>query len=229
MRASAVLFDKDGTLFDFQKTWGKWLAGEIELLANGDAQIVAQLAEILGYDLENSLIRPESILVAGTSSQAASAILPLLPDHTHQSLVDGGNERAALVDPVCVLPLGPFLRELADMGLTLGVATNDAEIAARRQLDGLGVTAHFEYLVGYDSGHGAKPDPGMCSAFAAQTGIAPQDIIMVGDSLHDLHAGRAAGMQTVAVLTGTAKATDLKDHADVVLADISELAAWIVT
>jgi len=229
MRASAVLFDKDGTLFDFQKTWGKWLASEIELLANGDVQVMVKLAEVLGYDLENRLIRPESILVAGTSSQAASAILPLLPDHTHQSLVDGGNERAALVDPVCVLPLDPFLRELAEMGLTLGVATNDAEVAARRQLDGLGVTAHFEYLVGYDSGYGAKPDPGMCSAFAVQTGFEPQDIVMVGDSLHDLHAGRSAGMQTVAVLTGTATADDLRDHADVVLADISELSVWVST
>ena len=50
---------------------------------------------------------------------------------------------------------------------------------------------------------------------------------MVGDSLHDLHAGRAAGMRTVAVLTGIATAPDLTPHADAVLPDISALPGWI--
>lgn len=227
MRAQAVLFDKDGTLFDFQKTWGVWLASELELLADGDTALIAKLAEVLHFDPNTSLVGPQSVLVAGTAELAADMMLPFLPDLTRQELIEGGNMRAAMVDPSCVVPLGPFLTGLAEMGLTLGVATNDSESAARKQLGGLGVVEYFDYLVGYDSGHGAKPDPGMCSAFARQTGIDPAQIIMVGDSLHDLYAGRAAGMQVVAVLTGTATADDLRDHADVVLADISELAAWI--
>jgi len=50
---------------------------------------------------------------------------------------------------------------------------------------------------------------------------------MVGDSLHDLHAGRAAGMQCVAVLTGVAEAAELGPAADIVLPDIGHLAAWL--
>jgi phosphoglycolate phosphatase len=50
---------------------------------------------------------------------------------------------------------------------------------------------------------------------------------MVGDSRHDLEAGRAAGMRTVAVLTGIAGAADLAPHADVVLADIGGLPGWL--
>jgi phosphoglycolate phosphatase len=50
---------------------------------------------------------------------------------------------------------------------------------------------------------------------------------MVGDSKHDLDAGRAAGMKAVAVLTGIATRADLAPHADVVLADITGLAGWI--
>ncbi|MGB5558750.1 MAG: HAD hydrolase-like protein, partial [Paracoccaceae bacterium] len=41
------------------------------------------------------------------------------------------------------------------------------------------------------------------------------------------HAGRGAGMQTVAVLTGVASADDLRGHADVVLPDIGHLAGWV--
>ena len=50
---------------------------------------------------------------------------------------------------------------------------------------------------------------------------------MVGDSLHDLDAGRAAGMRPVAVLTGIARAGDLAPHAEVVLPDIGALPAWL--
>ena len=50
---------------------------------------------------------------------------------------------------------------------------------------------------------------------------------MVGDSRHDLEAGRAAGMRPVAVLTGIARAADLAPHAEVVLPDIGALPAWL--
>ena len=50
---------------------------------------------------------------------------------------------------------------------------------------------------------------------------------MVGDSRHDLISGRAAGMATVAVLTGIAGAGELAPHADVVLPDIGHLPGWL--
>ena len=53
------------------------------------------------------------------------------------------------------------------------------------------------------------------------------DCVMVGDSTHDLIAGRSAGMLTVGVLTGLAKHEELTNLADVVLPDISHLVAWM--
>ena len=52
-------------------------------------------------------------------------------------------------------------------------------------------------------------------------------MVMVGDSLHDLVAGRAAGMQTVGVLTGPACRDELAPCADVVLPDIGHLTTWL--
>jgi phosphoglycolate phosphatase len=51
--------------------------------------------------------------------------------------------------------------------------------------------------------------------------------VMVGDSLHDLVAGRAAGMQTVGVLTGPACRAELAPCADAVLPDIGHLTEWL--
>jgi len=112
-------------------------------------------------------------------------------------------------------------------GLKLGVATNDSEVPARAHLDRHGLTGLLDFIAGWDSGHGAKPAPGMCLAFASTTGLDPGQVLMVGDSLHDLDAGRAAGMRPVAVLTGIARAGDLAPHAEVVLPDIGALPAWL--
>ena len=125
------------------------------------------------------------------------------------------------------VPLRPLLSALRDRGLRLGVATNDTEAPARQHLESHGITDCFDFIAGYDSGYGAKPGPGMCLAFAQTLGLEPGRVAMVGDSLHDLEAGRAAGMRTVAVLTGIAKREALAPHADVVLEDIGALPDWL--
>jgi len=227
MRAKAVLFDKDGTLFDFQKSWSRWIGDEIIRLAGGDLALAQDVADAIGYDLQNALILPHSPAIAGTSRDVAQVLLPFAPGETLSGLQTTLDANAAELTPVEVLPLGPFADSLLAMGLTLGLATNDNETSARRHMAKFDLLDRFSFVAGYDSGHGAKPGPGMCNAFVAHCGVDPRHSVMVGDSLHDLHAGRSAGMQTVAVLTGVATADDLQDHADVVLPDIGHLAAWL--
>jgi phosphoglycolate phosphatase len=87
----------------------------------------------------------------------------------------------------------------------------------------LGLADHLDFIAGYDSGHGDKPEPGMILAFGRHVGVAPGEIAMVGDTLHDLRAARAAGALAVAVLTGPAAIEDLEGEADHVLDDIGGL------
>lgn len=63
----------------------------------------------------------------------------------------------------------------------------------------------------------------MLLAFARHCNLTPAQVLMVGDSRHDLIAGRAAGMATLAVLTGVAGAADLADLADAVRPDIGHI------
>ncbi len=96
-------------------------------------------------------------------------------------------------------------------------------MSARRQIEALGLTPFVDFVAGYDSGHGGKPEPGMVLAFAESLGVSPSRIAVVGDSLHDLAAARAAGAAAVAVLSGPASRADLEPHADVIVADIGDL------
>ena len=219
----ALIFDKDGTLFDFRLSWGAWTKALLAEL--GDADGI--LARVLGYDAARNDFAKDSPVIAMTTPEIADLLLPHLPGMALQELLALMNQLAADAPMVPAVDLPAVLGALRARGLKLGLATNDTEVPARRHLDGAGVLELFDFVVGCDSGFGGKPAPGQLLAFVDQCGLTPGRVAMVGDSLHDLDAGRAAGMQAVAVLTGIALRADLEAHADVVLTNISELAAWI--
>jgi len=223
----AILFDKDGTLFDFQKTWGAFQGDFLRGLSAGDDARLHALAHATEYDLETGLFLPGSPVIAGSLNVVTALMIPHLPGWTEESLVAEIREKTALARQVPVCPLAELFDHLRDAGLPLGIATNDAEAPAREHLRQEGIEDRFSFIAGYDSGYGGKPEPGQLLAFAHHVGLPPSEIAMVGDSTHDLHAGAAAGMVRVAVLTGVATEADLAPHADVVLGDISELPGWM--
>ncbi len=227
MKIDAILFDKDGTLIDFQKTWGRWTEGFLDELSRGDQALARRMAAALRYDLGAAQFMQDSPVIAGTPEDATDLLLPFLPHWTREQLLAHGDVRAQEAPLAEVTPLGPLLAELRARGLKLGVATNDTEAAARRHMSRLGVAERFEQIIGFDTGFGGKPAPGMIHGFCNAASIRPAACVMVGDSLHDLHAGRAAGAVTVGVLTGLAPREELAPFADVVLPDISHLPQWL--
>lgn len=222
-----IVFDKDGVLFDFQGTWGAYAHRMISILAKGDGALEGRLADTLDFDLPTRCFRPESFVIAGPAHEFTLAMAEQLPDWSFEDLHPFMTQEAATTPLVPAVPLRPTLTALRDRGLRLGVATNDAEAAGKAQLASQDTLDLFDLVCGFDSGFGAKPDPGMCLAFAQSTGIAPEALVMVGDSTHDMDAGRAAGFTCVAVLTGVATRQDLAPHADAVLPDIAALGAWL--
>ncbi len=224
-----VLFDKDGTLFDFAATWNAWAQRMLTELAQGDRAHAAELGRMMGYDYAAQQFERDSVVIAGTPFEVAEALGPHVPGLTADELTDRINTAATTAPQVEAVPLGPLLGQLGAMGLKLGVATNDAEAPARAHLAGAGQEQSFDFIAGYDSGYGGKPAPGMCLGFAEAMGLAPESVLMVGDSTHDLHAGQAAGMRTVAVLTGMAEEAELAPWATVVLPDIGHLPGWIAS
>ncbi|MFN4153126.1 MAG: HAD family hydrolase [Paracoccaceae bacterium] len=221
-----VIFDKDGTLFDFRRSWGGWAETLIRSMAR-DAAHADEMAAAIGYDLNSGAFAPDSPVIAATAQDIATALVAHQPGQTVEQIEDRINAAAAMAAMIPAVPLRPLLQSLRDRGLRIGLATNDTEGPARAHLAAHDLTDLFDFIAGYDSGHGAKPGPGMCLAFARQTGLDPARIAMVGDSLHDLHAGRGAGMVCIAVLTGIATRADLAPHADVVLPDIGALPLWL--
>lgn len=226
-RIEAVLFDKDGTLFDFQRSWGAWARELIIDLAEGNRERADAMADAMAFDTGTARFRPESPVIASTGDEVAALLLPHVP--TVPGGLQGLSRRlaqaAARVPQIEAVPLAELLDRLAAGGLRLGVATNDHEATARHHL--AAHLARFDFIAGFDSGHGAKPGAGMLLAFARYCGLNPARVLMVGDSRHDLLAGQAAGMPTLAVLTGVAGAVELTPLADHLRPDIGHLPAML--
>lgn len=227
MSIDALVFDKDGTLFDFAATWGAFGKAVLLRLSEGDNARASVLGKSIGFDFATETYSEDSIVIAGTVDEVADALFSDLDGWSREDLVQTLNAASARAPQVEAVALAPFLQSLKDAGKKLGVATNDGEMPAKRHLASVGIEAYFDFIAGYDSGHGFKPGPGQLLAFAQHVGVPPDRIAMVGDSLHDLEAGRAAGMTTIGVLTGLAKLDDLAPMADVVLPDISHIPGWL--
>lgn len=227
MPIDAILFDKDGTLFDFSATWSAATRQVINDLARHDPAVAAKLSEVAGFDLLTGAFSTDSILIALSNREIARELRVVLPGYSVAEIEQQMVSAATGASLAPAVPLAGFLDGLAARGLVLGVMTNDAEISARHHLETAGVLDRFAFIAGFDSGHGAKPAPDPLLAFCRAVGAAPARAAMVGDSTHDLVAGRAAGMMTIGVLTGLADTAELQPHADVVLPDIGHIPGWL--
>jgi len=227
MNIRGVIFDKDGTLFDFQSTWGIWTAQVLARIAGSDEALLQQLAEALGYDTQTRRVQPGSVIVAATPMDIAAVVKDCIPALSQTQICDWLNEEAKTAPQVLVTDLHRLTAELRRINLGLCVMTNDAEAPARAHLASVQASDLFDFVIGSDSGFGAKPQAAPLLALADKMEIPAAACVMVGDSTHDLRAGRAAGMRAVAVLTGLAEADELAPLADAVLPDVSHLPAWI--
>ena len=232
MKYQGIVFDKDGTLLDFNRTWLPIYLYAAQEFADGDAGLAESLLTQHGFDRSKNRFIGGSLLAAGNNQQIANAWAVQInkPDQVetisrqlHQIFHDQGAIQATPVKQ-----LADTLRQLKQSGRKLGVATADSHQGIINTLQAFDVLHEFDFLAGYDSGHGVKPEAGMVLAFCEQMTLAVESVVVVGDNRHDIEMGRNANAGLcVGVLTGTSTRSDLESIADIVIEDISLLAEVI--
>lgn len=231
MAIKGVLFDKDGTLLDFSMTWLPVLREAALAVADNQADRAEHLLVVGGYDPALGEVKSGSLLAAGNTVQIADAWAEFLPDGKHVDLVallDRIFEQGGAASAQPVVELAPLFGRLKARGLALGIATSDSRRGAEASLRRFGILDLLDFIAGYDSGHGVKPGPGMVQGFCAATDLAAGAVAVVGDNLHDLEMGRAAGAGLlVGVLSGTSNSAELEPLADHLLDSVADLEALI--
>ena len=222
-----VLFDKDGTLIDFNATWLPLYREAARRLSDGDHERAEDMLASTGYDRATGQFASGSVLTVGTTDQMISVWRPDLGGSALETAIAETDrmfaERAAEhVTPIT--DLAQLFSRLKNDGFHLGIATNDCTEAAVACFEHLGLASQLDYITGYDGVERAKPAADMGLAFAAACDIAPDGVVVVGDNPHDLEMGVAAGAGfNIGVLSGTSLAEDFAHVADVVLNSVAEL------
>lgn len=229
-RIKGILFDKDGTLVDFDRTWfkiGDMLALEA---AGGDRLKADRLLALAGYDFAQRRFIADSVFAAGTNADVVTLWHPDLEPAVRGEIVERFNRITASSGASKAVAIDggrEALTTLHQRGYRLGVATNDSTGGANQTLLMLGLAQMFDAAYGYDAVANPKPAPDTVEAFCALTGLTAAEIAMVGDNSHDIEMARNAGCGlAVGVLSGTGTRESFR-HADVILGSIAELPDYL--
>ena len=102
------------------------------------------------------------------------------------------------------------VKSLHERGHQLGIVTSKSEYLAYRGLAHVGLARYMDTVVGCDSSTRHKPDPEPVRIALHRLACPPENALFVGDSVHDLMAGKAAGVTTVAALWGAFRRQDME-------------------
>ena len=227
MAIRGILFDKDGTIIDYWRTWVPINRKAALYAAGGDTALAAELLQLGGHDPATDRVTPGSPLAAGDFLDIAEAfaahpkVAPAgqLVAGIERIFCTGGAQHSQLLDGARAT-----LVELERRGFRLGLATNNSAGGLQASLADHDILDLFDFAVGCNSGLGSKPDPRMVRGFCETVGLAPREVAVVGDAVHDLAMGRAARVGlNVGVLSGTSEREDLEGYADLILPSINEL------
>ena len=185
-RPAAVLFDLDGTLID-----------SIGLILGSMRHAFASCERIIPSDDEwlTGVGIPLRTMFQRYASEDVEIdrLIAAYREHqlaNHDDLVS------------CYDEVPETLAALQRAGHPLAVVTSKGDMLARRGLELVGIAAHFETIVSCDSCTRHKPHPEPVLTALERLGYEPEEALFVGDSVHDIEAGNAAGVETVAALWG---------------------------
>ena len=226
-----VVFDKDGTLIDFDAMWGGWTL-ELGRRLDGATRrpVAGDVFAAIGFDPVNGRIRAGAPLAVATMAELGEVVAAVVRRWCPSVAAARRAVESAWFrpDPVAAAvptaDLPTLFRRLRGADRLIAVATTDDRAPTDATLRGLGVREHVSALACGDDGVGVKPDPAMVLAICTALRVAPDRVAIVGDTPADLAMGRSAGAgRVIGVLTGVGGRSELELLADAVLGSVGEL------
>lgn len=219
----AILFDKDGTLLNYEKVWTPFAIKSVEAFTE-HFNIHSQkenVARALG--LVDNKMQPGSVAASGTSRDIHEA---------YENFAEGGGEWAQKfyeenLDFIAEhMELIDGSREVLSTLKTLGyknvIVTSDSRKGTELFIKQLELAELIDDIVSGDDTEYQKPDIRVLYPFLNRHNYAVDDVVMVGDNDADTLLGKDEGLYTIGVLSGTSKKDDLKG-ADMILDSVTDL------
>jgi phosphoglycolate phosphatase len=220
-KPAMILIDVDGTLVDSVPDLAYCVDAMMEQLGRPSCG-EAKVRNWVGNGVERLVRRALSGTLDGEPPEADFArAYPLFLDLYSRNT----SKRSCLY---------PGVREGLDMlkaaGYPLGCVTNKVAQFTEPLLRDLGVHDDFAIVISGDTLPRKKPDPEPLLHAAGFFGVAPQSSLMIGDSISDVRAARAAGFKIVCVSYGYNHGVDIRDaRPDAVIDSLSDIMTLLDT
>ncbi len=227
----AVIFDKDGVLVDFQRTWTPLIKRVALEVAEGDESTARSLLVKVGYRPEHDDFAPGSIWAVGTNEELLAAWFGEASAKRKEAFLALMAHLCETTDPAPACPplqMRRGMERLKAHGIRLAIATNDTTASARRMTRLFSIADVIDHVVGFDAVNRPKPAADPVFAIADRLAVSPQHIAVIGDSPHDAEMARAAGCAMfIGVRDGTSDVKTLRRISDHVVADVLEAMALV--
>ncbi len=215
-RAAAFVFDLDGTLVDS----GEDIARSANFVRGHFGLPPLPVPQVIGYVGDGVEMLMRRTLTLGDVSHAQLPVeqlqegLAVFRQHYDRHLLDNTKLYPGVLDVLLRYRAFPLL-----------LATNKPRAFTDRILEGLGIHGAFGNIVAGDETPARKPDPEHIRLAVAGLDVAPEEVVVVGDSPNDVAAGRAFGAVTVGCAYGLVPEGKVKAaRPDLLIQSIGELA-----
>ena len=216
----AVLFDLDGTLLDTVHDLHAAATGMLDELQLPPVSIEA-IRSYVGRGIPNLVKRILAGGLAGADDPSPPPAVALAAFRRHYALCNG---RAAVAYPGVVAGL----QALRARSLPLAVITNKASAFTVPLLDRTGLAGYFDVVVSGDTLPLNKPEPMPLIWACGRLGVSPADALMIGDSVNDFQAARAAKSSVFLVPYGYNEGQDVRSLACDAIVETIEAAARLI-
>lgn len=215
----AAVIDLDGTLLDTVADLAA-AANAMRLDLGRDPLPQELLATFIGKGVEILVHRSLAGHIDGRVDQESwQAGMALFAAHYQRE-----NGRQAQLYP----QVREGLAALRALGLRLACVTNKPQAFTDQLLAATGLDGEFELVLGGDALTRKKPDPLPLLHVCRRFGVAPEEVVAIGDSVNDALAARAAGMPVLAVPYGYNEGRDVATlDVDAIVATLLAAAHWV--
>ncbi|MDQ3003989.1 MAG: HAD family hydrolase [Chloroflexota bacterium] len=230
-KAQAIIFDKDGTLIDFDAMWGNWtLQLADRLQASVKLDIRQALCESYGYDIARRKILPDGKLTCTPMWRLRELLVDVLKSLGISTTAAFCAVEKAWYVPDPVTLARPFtdthklFTNIHKLGIKIAIATTDNREPTEAMLEAFGVTNLVTTMVCADDNIKVKPAPDMVTTICARMNVDPCSVIIVGDTVADLQMARSAGAgYVIGVLSGVGLLANLIPLVDVLIDTVDTL------
>lgn len=234
MRNKGVLFDKDGTLLDFEATWFPVVQRVINRVKDTYRVPEPVLTALRG---ESGITESGFVKEGFMQTGATSEILALWEEVLVRGGIDlepgdlsrtfGEEATGAGFAAHAVPGIEVFLAHLKGKGYRLGVMTSDDRASTEHSLHQARLWSFFDFIATAGDGFPTKPDPTAAAVFRDRFELAETGLAMFGDSVVDMEFAKNAGARFIGIKTSFNDYSRFLDEGFPVIEDFLDIEAIV--